>query len=117
MADGPDRAEHGYLLWLAAFQSLLEGETAAALAGFEQAATQGERWGEPDLAALARVGVGRTLIRLCQPGPGAALLDEVMVAVETGELSPIVVGDVYCSVLEGCQELFDLRGPGSGRRC
>jgi ATP/maltotriose-dependent transcriptional regulator MalT len=109
VADGPDRAEHGYLLWLAAFQSLLEGETAAALAGFEQAATQGERWGEPDLAALARAGAGRALIRLGRTGPGVALLDEVMVAVETGELSPIVVGDLYCTVLEGCQELFDLR--------
>jgi hypothetical protein len=64
VADGPDRAEHGYLLWLAAFQSLLEGETAAALAGFEQAGAQGERWGEPDLAALARAGAGRALIRL-----------------------------------------------------
>ena len=110
LADAPeDRAEHGYLRWLAAFQSILDGEDAAALAGFEEAATAGDRWGEPDLVALARAGAGRALIRLGQTGPGAALLDEVMVAVETGELSPMVVGDVYCSVLEGCQELFDLR--------
>jgi DNA-binding CsgD family transcriptional regulator/tetratricopeptide (TPR) repeat protein len=110
LADAPqDRAEHGYLRWLAAFQSILEGETAAALAGFEEAAAAGDRWGEPDLVALARTGAGRALIRLGETGPGAALLDEVMVAVETGELSPMVVGDVYCSVLEGCQELFDLR--------
>jgi DNA-binding NarL/FixJ family response regulator len=105
----PDSAERGYLRWLTAFQTLLEGEVAEALAGFEEAAALGDRLGEPDLAALARVGVGRALIRLGQPGPGAALLDEVMVAVEAGELSPIVVGDVYCTVLEGCQELFDLR--------
>ena len=110
LADAPeDRAEHGYLRWLAAFQSILDGEDAAALAGFEEAATAGDRWGEPDLVALARTGAGRALIRLGQTGPGAALLDEVMVAVETGELSPMVVGDVYCSVLEGCHELFDLR--------
>ena len=110
LADAPeDRAEHGYLRWLAAFQSILDGEDTAALAGFEEAATAGDRWGEPDLVALARIGAGRAMIRLGQTGPGAALLDEVMVAVETGELSPMVVGDVYCSVLEGCQELFDLR--------
>jgi DNA-binding NarL/FixJ family response regulator len=29
--------------------------------------------------------------------------------VEAGELSPIVVGDVYCSVIAGCLEAFDLR--------
>jgi DNA-binding NarL/FixJ family response regulator len=104
-----DRAEHGYLRWLAAFQSILRGETAAALDGFEEAAAAADRCGEPDLAALARVGAGRALIRLGETGPGVALLDEVMVAVETEELLPMVVGDVYCSVLEGCQELFDLR--------
>ena len=110
LAGGPaDGAEQGYLRWLTAFQSLLEGDTAAALAGFEAAAAAGDRWGEPDLAALSRVGMGRTLIRLGQPGPGVALLDEVMAAVEAGELSPVVVGDLYCSVIEGCQELFDLR--------
>jgi DNA-binding CsgD family transcriptional regulator len=73
------------------------------------AAGVGERRGDPDLAALGRVGAGRARIRLGDAGAGVALLDEVMVAVETGELSPIVVGDLYCTVLEGCQELFDLR--------
>jgi DNA-binding NarL/FixJ family response regulator len=40
---------------------------------------------------------------------GFDLLDEAMVAVETGEISPIVVGDAYCSVIAGCLEVWDLR--------
>jgi hypothetical protein len=76
LADGPeDLPEHGYLLWLAALRSILEGRTREALAGFEQAAAIGERWGEPDLATMARLGVGRALIRLGEPGRGVALLE------------------------------------------
>jgi DNA-binding CsgD family transcriptional regulator len=39
---------------------------------------------------------------------GIALLDEAMVAVGAREVSPVAVGDAYCTVIDGCEELFDL---------
>ena len=39
---------------------------------------------------------------------GLALLDEAMVAVTTGELSPIPTGLVYCAVILACQEVYEL---------
>jgi DNA-binding NarL/FixJ family response regulator len=37
-----------------------------------------------------------------------ALLDEAMVAIEVGELSPLATGDAYCTVIDACAELLDL---------
>ena len=104
-----DCVEQGYLLLPLAIQRLVEGDAAAAYATFGQAAKIGDRFGDRDLAALARMGRGQALLRLGETVEGVALLDEAMVAVEVAELSPIVVGIVYCAVIEACYELFDLR--------
>jgi len=104
-----DCAEHGYLLELDALRAIFGGDNETAAVLFHQAAEIGDQFDEPDLVTLARHGQGRALLRLGQRAEGMALLDEAMVAVTSGDVSPIVAGDVYCSTIEACQELFDVR--------
>jgi ATP/maltotriose-dependent transcriptional regulator MalT len=101
--------EQGYLLLPSAYECLIRGDLAAACSEFRRAAEVGERFRDADLTALARHSWGRVLIRMGDIPKGLALLDEAMVAVDAGEVSPMVVGDVYCSLIEGCAEIFDLR--------
>jgi DNA-binding CsgD family transcriptional regulator len=102
-------AVRGYLLIPSAIQRIVQGDPAAGDALFNQAAAIARRYGDRDLACKAAQGRGRALIRLGRVREGVALLDEAMVAVIAGEVSPRLVGDAYCTVLEGCQEIFDLR--------
>jgi DNA-binding CsgD family transcriptional regulator len=99
----------GYLLIPTAIQRIVQGDPAAGHAVFNEAAQIASRFGDRDLASIARHGRGRALIRLGNIREGVALLDEAMVGLIAGEVSPMVAGDTYCSVLEGCQEIFDLR--------
>ena len=104
-----DCAVRGYLLIPAAIKCIVQGDPSAAHATFSQAAEIARRFADRDLASVACHGRGRALIRLGRIAEGVALLDEAMASVIAGEVTPLVAGDVYCSVLAGCRETFDLR--------
>jgi DNA-binding CsgD family transcriptional regulator len=108
-ASGVDCVEHGYLRYCTALRQVFEGDAVASEAGFGEAVEIGDRFSDPQLTTLARIGEGRCLIYLGEIAKGVALLDEAMVAVGAKEISPIAVGDAYCTVIDGCHELFDVR--------
>jgi len=107
--EGRECVEQGYLLIPRMFEHQAMGDLSAAVATAAEAAAVAERFGDADLLALAVHSQGDLLVHAGDVKEGLALLDEAMVAVTTGELSPIVSGIVYCGVIIGCQAAFDLR--------
>jgi DNA-binding CsgD family transcriptional regulator len=106
---GPDRVERGYLLIPQALRALDTGDPSAALAFFAEAAAIAARFDDPDLSTMGRFGRGQCLIAMGETAQGVAFLDEAMVAVTAGEVSPITAGVVYCGAIEAFQAIFDLR--------
>ena len=72
------------------------------------ASALGERYGEPDLVASARHLQGRAAIKLGRVSQGVKLLDETMLSVVAGELSPIITGLMYCSIIDACHAAYEL---------
>jgi len=104
-----DSVERGYLLLPASFEREGAGDLAAAAAIAAQAAEIGEQFGDRDLFALALHQQGNVLIREGEVARGLGLMDEAMVAATARELSPIVVGVVYCGVILACQQVYEVR--------
>ena len=102
-------AEHGYMLIPVAFQHVVAGDYTGAQRAAGRAAAIGRRAADADLVAFALVLHGRAMVREGRVGEGLALLDEAMVAVVAGELSPPVAGTVYCSMIDACQEISEWR--------
>jgi DNA-binding CsgD family transcriptional regulator len=105
---GRDCVERGYLLLPAAQSSLDAGDGVTAYHGALEAAAIGERFSEADLVATAVHLQGRARIEQGRVPEGLSLLDEAMIAVTARELSPIVTGLIYCSVIEGCHDVHAL---------
>lgn len=105
---GKPCVEAGYLLLPLAERQLGTGDGAAAFETAERAARLGVRFADGDLTACARHIAGRALIEVGRVEDGLALLDEAMVAVAAGELSPIMTGLIYCSVIDACQRISAL---------
>ncbi|HYX89813.1 MAG TPA: LuxR C-terminal-related transcriptional regulator [Gaiellaceae bacterium] len=101
--------EQGYMLMPVVFQHEAEGDLDGAVATAAAAAEIAERFGDKDLFALAVHTQGEIRVRGGRVREGLALLDEAMVAVTEGELSPVVTGIVYCGVIHACEEVYELR--------
>jgi DNA-binding CsgD family transcriptional regulator len=108
LIESRDCVEQGYLLLPTAEQDLGEGRTEAAHAAATSACEIGVRFNDVDLIACARHLQGRALVQRGQIREGLALLDEAMLAVVEGELSPIMTGLMYCSVIDACQQVYAL---------
>jgi DNA-binding NarL/FixJ family response regulator len=106
---GGERVERGYLQIPLMFRHEAAGDLRAATAVAAAAAAVGERFGDPDLFALAAHSQGVFLVKQGRAREGLALMDEAMLAVTAGELSPIASGLVYCGVILGCQEAYEPR--------
>jgi DNA-binding CsgD family transcriptional regulator len=104
-----DFVERGYLLLPVAMQHQATGNYEAAHAAAAEAAEIGQRFRDADLFALAVHTQGQVLIKQGSVEEGLGLLDEAMLAVTAGELSPIITGVVYCGVIAGCEEAYDVR--------
>jgi DNA-binding CsgD family transcriptional regulator/tetratricopeptide (TPR) repeat protein len=101
--------EQGYMLLPVAFQHELSGDFDGAAETAAAAAEIGERFGDNDLFALAVHVQGTVLAKGGRVAEGLSLLDEAMVAVTAGEVSPVVSGIVYCGVILACEEVYELR--------
>jgi DNA-binding CsgD family transcriptional regulator len=106
--DARECAERGYLLLPVVEQRLESRDFETAYAAAADAAAIGERCGDADLIACARHQQGRIRLQQAQVEAGLALLDETMVTVTGGELSPLVTGLMYCSVIHACQQVYAL---------
>ncbi len=105
---GPGAAE-GYLLIPAALGLLRSGAPEAGQGLFAKALELGTSFHDKDLQALGRLGVGTSHVSLGHVEEGLQLLDEVMVSVTAGEVSPIPAGIIYCAVLGSCRLSNDVR--------
>ncbi len=106
--DARECAERGYLLLPVVEQRLASGDCEGAYVAAAEAAAIGERCRDADLVACARHQQGRIRLQQGQVEAGLALLDETMLAVTADELSPVVTGLMYCSVIAACQEVYAL---------
>ena len=91
------------------FSHIFGGDPDQAYVLAQQVTDYGRRFGDADLIAIGLNAQGRMLIYTGHVPEGLALLDEAMIGISTGDVSPIVAGEIYCSLIEACQEVSDFR--------
>ncbi|WP_242498489.1 helix-turn-helix transcriptional regulator [Nocardioides ganghwensis] len=104
---GAECAERGWVTFLMMFRALGEGDLVEAERLAREAYDVGRRFHDADLTAMSTCARGRMSIMTGHFAEGLAQLDDSMVRVVAGELSPVIAGHVYCTAIEGAQEVSD----------
>src|SRR5690606_1591452 len=104
---GGDCVELGYLRVLDGLVAMFGGDFDSASAASDEASILARRFDDRDLLALALLGKGQATTGQGRGAEGAVLLDEAMIGVSAGDVSPILVGIIYCAVILTCQRMFD----------
>jgi tetratricopeptide (TPR) repeat protein len=105
----PDSIEAGRLAYLTGLRAAFEGDLDTAATDLARSAEIASLWRDDELAALARLSLGRVRIFLGEITPGVRMLDEAMLVVRSAAMSPIAVGDSYCTAIDACYDLFDVQ--------
>ncbi|MBX7431395.1 LuxR C-terminal-related transcriptional regulator [Mycobacterium sp. Y57] len=102
-----DVVERGYLELLTMMRHVGTGDFAAAAECAGRVTDYGQRFDDANLLAVGMSAQGRLTMYLGDVREGVALLDEAMAGVSAGAISPLFAGQVYCLMIEACQEISD----------
>lgn len=103
-----DSAELGWIAALRMLRAMGQRAFPAAATHAAEATDLGRRHHDPELVAFGLCSQGRFAIYSGRVAEGVTLLDEAMVRVIAGEVSPIGSGRIYCTAIEGVQEVGDV---------
>lgn len=98
-----------FVLGQTAAGAMFGGEFAAALEMFEETQRRADQLRDANGMTLSRLGRAQCLTQLGSTRDALRLFDEVMVAVSTDTVSPLVAGLAYCAAIESCQQILDVR--------
>ena len=105
IADAGPCAEGGRVILISALAGSDWREIERAAAEARQVARQ---FGDTDFEILALAYGGLAMLTLGRSAEGLASLDEAMVAATAGEMTdPLLIGQVYCAMLAGCERTVD----------
>jgi DNA-binding CsgD family transcriptional regulator len=104
----PADTARGWVTFARMFTHLEAGRFDDALACALAVTDAGRAGADADLVATGLCAQGRMAIYGGRVRDGIALLDESMLEAERGAREPVTVGHVYCTAIEGCQEVCDL---------
>lgn len=98
----------GFVRMPPAVAQLGSGNATEAVLGFEEVLAVAEREDDPELAAFARMGLGKSLLEAGRIMDGLESLDLAMAAVAAGYVAAVPVGVITCAAISDALLAFDL---------